>query len=235
VEVDSSFYRSPSPKMVEGWHNRTPKNFAFSLKVPQTITHEKCLLDCALELDSFLSAARQLGSKLLCCLLQFGYFNQKAFPDLDSFLERLDRFLATWPKDVQVAVEIRNKHWFTPKLVDFLRSRNVVWALADQAWLPSPWYLVNKTDVITGPFAYLRLLGDREEVDKLTPTLNHIVIDRSDQILANARAIGQLRGRVPVVTFVNNHFAGYSPATIQQLVRALKEVEKMTGPGTDVA
>jgi uncharacterized protein YecE (DUF72 family) len=136
---------------------------------------------------------------------------------------------------LQVAVELRNKNWFTPKLVHFLRRYNAVWALADQAWVPSPWYLVNKTDVVTGPFAYIRLLGDREEVDKLTPTLDHIVIDRSDQILANARAIANLKGRVPVVTFVNNHFAGYSPATIQQLVQALKKLEKPTGPSADNA
>ena len=126
-----------------------------------------------------------------------------------------------WPKDVPVAVELRNKHWFTPKLVELLRGHNVVWVLADQSWMPSPWYLVNKTDVITGPFAYVRLLGDREEVDKLTPTLDHIVIDRTDQIQANAQAIKKLSERVPVLAFVNNHFAGYSPETIQQLLKEL--------------
>jgi hypothetical protein len=37
------------------------------------------------------------------------------------------------------------------------------------------------------------------------------------------------------VTFVNNHFAGYSPATILQLVLALKKLEKTTGPSADNA
>ena len=189
VEVDSTFYRSPSPAMVQNWQDRTPENFGFSLKVPQTITHEKALLDCGAEVDAFISSARRLRGKLLCCLLQFGYFNKKAFEGVGAFLDRLDPFLAAWPKDVPVAVELRNKHWFTPKLVELLRGHNVVWALADQSWMPSPWYLVNKTDVITGPFAYVRLLGDREEVDKLTPTLDHIVIDRTDQIQADAQAI----------------------------------------------
>jgi uncharacterized protein YecE (DUF72 family) len=122
---------------------------------------------------------------------------------------------------VPVAVEIRNKDWMTPKLVGFLRGRGAVWALADQARMPSPWYLVNKTDVVTGPFAYLRLLGDRAEVDRRTSTLDHIVIDRNDQILADAQAIRALAGRVPVVTFVNNHFAGHAPETIKELQRAL--------------
>jgi uncharacterized protein YecE (DUF72 family) len=40
VEVDSTFYRSPSRKMVEGWRDKTPDGFGFSLKVPQVITHE---------------------------------------------------------------------------------------------------------------------------------------------------------------------------------------------------
>jgi len=221
VEVDSTFYRSPSPTMVQNWHDRTPENFGFSLKVPQTITHEKALVNCGAEVDAFISAARRLRNKLLCCLLQFGYFNRKAFDDLDAFLARLDPFLTTWPKDVPVAVEIRNKAWMVPSFVECLRGQNAVWALADQEWMPTPWYLVNKMDVITGPFAYIRLLGDRAAVDALTPTLDHIVIDRTDQIQANAQAIKKLSERVQVVGFVNNHFAGYSPETIRQLLQEL--------------
>jgi hypothetical protein len=64
----------------------------------------------------------------------------------------------------------------------------------------------------------VRLLGDREAVDALTPKLDHIVIDRSDQVAADAQAIAQLRQRVPVLAFVNNHFAGYAPETVRQLL-----------------
>ncbi len=34
----------------------------------------------------------------------------------------------------------------------------------------------------------------------------------------NARAVRILRQRVPVVAFVNNHFAGYAPETARRLV-----------------
>src|SRR5262249_53500015 len=57
------------------------------------------------------------------------------------------------------------------------------------------------------------LLGGREAVDALTPTLDHIVIDRGHQIAEGARAVQLLRQRVPAVTFVDNHFAGYAPET----------------------
>src|SRR5262245_51560961 len=34
VEVDSTFYASPRPSMVQGWREKTPDGFQFSLKVP---------------------------------------------------------------------------------------------------------------------------------------------------------------------------------------------------------
>src|SRR5262249_10552323 len=158
VEVDSTFYRSPSVKMAQSWHEKTPDGFQFSLKVPQSITHEKVLVDCRKELNEFMTAARALEEKLLCCLLQFGYFNRTAFPNLNLFLARLDLFLSEWPDDVPVAVEIRNKTWFTSEFADCLCKHRAVWALADQAWTPQPLRLVKQLDVITGPVDYLRLL-----------------------------------------------------------------------------
>src|SRR5262245_23535147 len=32
VEVDSTFYRPPSPQMVQNWQQKTPANFRFALK-----------------------------------------------------------------------------------------------------------------------------------------------------------------------------------------------------------
>ena len=72
LEVDSTFYRTPTIGMVQGWRDKTPAGFGFSLKVPRVITHDKVLLDCREELEGFLAAAQLLGDKLLCCLLQFG-------------------------------------------------------------------------------------------------------------------------------------------------------------------
>ena len=225
VEVDSTFYRSPASKMVEGWRDKTPDGFGFSLKVPQAITHEKVLVDYRAEVGTFLAAARLLGDKLLCCVLQFGYFNKKAFLNLDAFLARLEPFLDAWPRDVPLAVEVRNKTWLTPKLADCLRARQAVLVLPDQAWMPSPLEAVRTLDAVTGPFAYVRLLGDRNAVDALTRTLDHIVLDRTEQLRADAEAIRELAGRVPVLVFVNNHFAGYAPATVQQLRQLLPGTE----------
>jgi uncharacterized protein YecE (DUF72 family) len=43
VEVDSTFYRTPSAATVNAWKRKTPTGFILAAKVPQTITHEKIL------------------------------------------------------------------------------------------------------------------------------------------------------------------------------------------------
>ena len=134
------------------------------------------------------------------------------------FLDRPEPFLAAWPSDVLVAVEVRNQTWMAPELADCLRRHGAVWVLPDQAWMPSPLSVVERLVVVTGPFGYVRLLGDRVAVDALTKTLDHIVIDRGAEVETDARAIRVLRQRVLVVAFVNNHYAGYAPETVRQLV-----------------
>jgi uncharacterized protein YecE (DUF72 family) len=152
-----------------------------------------------------------------------GYFNRSKFASQGAFLERLDTFLASWPADVPVAVELRNKAWMTEALADCLRSHNAACVLPDQAWMPSPLSVAKKLDPVTGAFAYVRLLGDREEVEKRTKSLDRIIIDRGDQLRADAEAIRLLRGRVPVVAFVNNHFAGFAVETVRELRDVLRE------------
>jgi uncharacterized protein YecE (DUF72 family) len=221
VEVDSTFYRSPTPAMVEGWNAKTPDAFGLCLKVPQTITHEKLLLDCGVEVDQFAGAVRMLGHKLRCCVLQFPYFNRSKFSSLDAFLDRLRSFLATWPTDIPLAIEIRNAKWVGAPFADCLRAHRTTWVLADIVRMPSPLDVVQQTDAVTSSLAYVRLIGNRNEVERLTKTFDRVVVDRSEQILAAAEAIRRLAGRVPVVVFVNNHFAGYAPETIRELRVAL--------------
>ena len=58
VEIDSTFYRTPSRKVVQGWADKTPTGFLIAAKVPQEITHEKCLQDCDKDFGEYI-ASRQ--------------------------------------------------------------------------------------------------------------------------------------------------------------------------------
>jgi uncharacterized protein YecE (DUF72 family) len=72
VELDNTFYRTPSESTVRGWYSKTPPGFVFAAKVPQAITHEKVLVDCEKELAQFLKAMDLLGEKLGPLLFQLG-------------------------------------------------------------------------------------------------------------------------------------------------------------------
>src|ERR1700724_1109706 len=108
VEVDSTFYRTPTLTTVQGWYSKTPSGFIFAAKVPQKITHEKMLHDCDAEMTEFLNVMNALREKLGPLLLQFGYFNKAAFAGVNEFLARLVPFLKKLLKDHKFAVEIRN-------------------------------------------------------------------------------------------------------------------------------
>lgn len=226
VEVDSTFYRAPTPRMVRGWRDRTPEGFRFAPKVPKVITHEKQLRDCGEEVDGFVSSIAPLGPKLACALLQLGYFNRQAFASLDDFLAVLDPFLAAWPhRTVPLALEVRNPRWVGEELLTLLRSHGTAFTLTEQKWMPRPARVVESLDPVTGPLAFVRLLGDREAIEKLTQTWDRVVIDRANDLVETAVVLKDLARRVPVYAFVNNHYAGFAPATVRELRRLLGQPE----------
>src|SRR2546427_462021 len=53
VEVDSTFYRTPSSGMVSNWKRATGDNFRFTAKFPKKITHELKLRDAIQQLERF--------------------------------------------------------------------------------------------------------------------------------------------------------------------------------------
>lgn len=230
VEVDSTFYRAPTPRMVRGWRDRTPANFTFVLKVPKVITHEKQLQGCEEEVDGFVTSILPLGDKLGAALLQMGYFNKGAFATPARFLEVLDAFLARWPRtQVPLAVEIRNARWMNEEFAQVLRGHGAALTLTEQAWMPTPRQVSERMDPVTGPFGMVRLLGDRDAIEKITRTWDRIVVDRASDLAETARVIETLATRVPVFVFANNHYAGHAPETARQL-RGLLELPEPEPP-----
>jgi uncharacterized protein YecE (DUF72 family) len=231
VEVDSTFYRVPTRRMVQGWRNRTPSGFRFALKVPQVISHKKQLQNCEGEVAEFVAAIEPLGEKLSCALMPMGYFNREQFPSLEAFLEVLDPFLASWPHDAApLALETRNPRWVGPELAAVLRRHQTALTLTLQKWMPRPSEVIARLDAATGPLSYFRLIGNRAATEKLTTTFNRIVIDQSAELAECARSIEEMARRVPVVVFTNNHFAGYAPETALELHRLIGIPELVPPP-----
>ncbi len=217
VEVDSTFYGTPALATVKSWHAKTPPGFLFAAKVPQVITHQKMLVDCDEDFFLFLKAMDGLGEKLGPLLLQFAYFNQGRFGGVKEFLARLVPFLKKLPSGYRFAVEIRNKHWLVPALLDELRERNVALALIDHSWMPGPKQWFERIDPITADFAYVRWLGDRKAIEEQTKVWNKIILDRSAEMSAWVEVLKKVsERRIQILAFANNHYAGFGPGTLEE-------------------
>ena len=47
VEINYTFYRAPTEKILDGWNKATPDRYKLTLKAPKRITHDRRLRDCA--------------------------------------------------------------------------------------------------------------------------------------------------------------------------------------------
>jgi uncharacterized protein YecE (DUF72 family) len=219
VEIDSTFYRTPSQKTVQGWADKTPEGFLVAAKVPQTVTHDKCLVDCEDEMGEFVDTMDLLGDdKLGPILLQFPYFNQKTFKSGDEFLARLKPFLKALPKGYRFAIEIRNKNWLTAQFADLLREHHVALALQDQSWMPLP--AAMSFDYLTADFTYIRLLGDRKGIEKQTKTWDKVIVNRSKELRGWVDVCEHtIKRGVSTFVYVNNHYSGHAPKTVADFLK----------------
>src|SRR5689334_5819656 len=63
VEINYTFYRMPTEKILSGWVPQVPDGFRFTLKAPRRITHDAKLVNCeSLTANFCLVAASGLGS-----------------------------------------------------------------------------------------------------------------------------------------------------------------------------
>ena len=230
VEVDATYYALPAPRLVDGWREKVPEGFLLSAKFPKSIVHAgrgaapdpRYLLmpeSTYEDRDRFLEVMSRMGGKLGTLLIQFPYFNRAAFPSSGPFLERLDPFLRDLPRDgFEYAVEIRNKAWLKDDYVDLLRRHQVDMVLVDQAWMPHGDQVAKQHDVLTGASCYIRLLGDRKGIEKITTTWEKEVIDHGASMSRWAGLIVDMMKRgVRTLVYVNNHYGGHAPTTVRRL------------------
>ena len=207
---------TPSPHAANAWASKTPAEFIFSVKVPQGITHEKVLVDCDEDFKQFIETMTNLGDKLGPIVFQFPFFSRSVFKTQADFVTRLTPFLKKLPHDYKFAVEIRNKEWLDARFADLLRERGVALVLQDRSLMPGPKELSEKFDPVTADWTYIRWLGDRKEIEAITRTWNKAVVDRTDQLCSWVDFCDQTTKRgVTVYAYANNHYAGFSPATVE--------------------
>jgi uncharacterized protein YecE (DUF72 family) len=143
VEINYTFYRMPTEKLLAGWSAATPAGFTFTLKAPKRITHEARLKNCGDALRQFLEVAGTLGPKLGALLFQLP-------PNFKKDMSVLDAFLAQFPPRVCAAFEFRHDSWFDAEVYARLHQQNLALCVADSETRSTPLEL-------TADYAYFRL------------------------------------------------------------------------------
>lgn len=107
VEGNTTFYSgAPRSETVAAWARQAPPAFRFCFKLPQSLTHERRLVDVEAGFDDFLAALAPLHDRLGPMMIQLPRdFGAEELPRLEALLER-------WPSGLPCAVEVRHREFF---------------------------------------------------------------------------------------------------------------------------
>jgi uncharacterized protein YecE (DUF72 family) len=207
VEVDSTFYRTPSNNTTVKWKDQTPSDFLFSLKLPRVITHEKSLINCEREFERFVTVASALREKLGPLLIQLPPTFKPEHTNV------LSDFLSNLPKTQRFAIEMRNRNLLAETLFSLLKEHQVALVIADTHSMP-------RTEAITADFTYIRWEGDRTNVKG---TQGKMEVDRTNDIRGWAKKIQTILNMpVEVFGYFSKYYSGHPPTDIEQLLKFLE-------------
>ncbi|QUY44691.1 DUF72 domain-containing protein [Acaryochloris marina] len=117
VEVNATFYSTPSSETVSRWAEQTPESFRFCPKFPRTVSHAGLLQPHIDEAIDFIQLMQGLGPRLGPLFVQLPpSYGPQQFPDLATFLTEINS------SNVPLALEVRHPQWFQPPHADKLNN-----------------------------------------------------------------------------------------------------------------
>ena len=149
VELNNTYYQHPKPERIGAWLAQTPDSFRFAVKALRSGSLRAFATDPAATLPWLTEPYRSFGERLGAVL-----FRVPAPIRRDD--ARLARFLALWPPELPLALELQHPSWLDDTVLDWLRAARAVLCTSElegDASAP-PLFL-------TGPFLYLRLRRER--------------------------------------------------------------------------
>lgn len=204
TELNASFYRLPTDKMLDAWLERTPDEFRFCCKLSRLITHQKKLNDPADALSRFFERFESLLGRMAPVLAQLP-------PSLAFDSDRVETFLAAYRdvSELPLAIEARHASWFENEALEVLESGNVALVRAESG---GRW---PETDAVTADFAYLRFHGPKElYASGYTP-------QKLGQVAG--RVAAHLQSGMDVHAFFNNTDGGYAWRDAEKLAELVKK------------
>jgi uncharacterized protein YecE (DUF72 family) len=219
VEVNSSFYRPPSPRAAASWLRRTPPHFEFTFKLYQRFTHERdrpWTPDEVKECRDGVEPVREAG-RLGAVLVQFPW----SFRAGDDAFRHVDAIRRDFG-DLPLVVEARHVSWAGDAAAKFLKSSGLGFCDIDQ---PAARSGVPPMTLVTSPVGYVRLHGRNSKAwfsKDAGRDARYDYLYREEELeewIGRIREIARAAEKTYV--FTNNHYRGQAPANALQILSKL--------------
>lgn len=221
IELNSSFYRIPSEKMVSSWRERLSAvpGFRLAIKVNGRFTHERNYTPVELEefIDRFtpLQEAGILGP----FLLQFPWSFRNT-PESREYIERLAPYFNGRP----AAVELRHGSWDVEETRELLSKCGFAFCNIDQPMVGDS---LPPSSYVTDPgMAYIRLHGRNEKNwfrKGAGRDARYDYLYSMDELAEWSKRAGEMLEKVGSLFIItNNHFQGQALANGFQLKSILE-------------
>jgi len=255
VEVNSTFYSVPEPRMVERWCAATPDDFTFDVKLHQLFSFhstpakllppdlqrraetdatgivkstpelQEALLGTFLRSMSIFCDARKLGVLLLQLSPAFSP-RKHQLSELQSLIDMLGGY--------DLAIEFRNRNWAVgdqlESTIDFVRKRRAIFVNVDAPGSDHFMVMPSDVDEVTNSkVAYLRLHGRNEKAYVTGRTVAaRFDYDYSESEIAEVaqRSRKLTKETRELHVIFNNNNLDYAPRAALRLRKALGQIIK---------
>jgi len=247
VEVDQWFWslfegndvKLPRDEDLRSYSESVPKDFRFSVKVPNSLTlthyYRKRKSDplsanpyfLSLELwQAFRSRLEPMADRLGPLIFQFEYLNKDKMKSQRYFLELLGAFFKRILSDDIIVVEVRNPNYLNLDYFSFLENHRVCPVLLQGYWMPPVIEVYKKwrQKILSHGTLMIRLHGpDRKNIEARTGRRwDKIIEAKDDELHAIVGIVKEmLKSGVNVYLNVNNHYEGSAPLTIERIQKLI--------------
>ncbi|MDD3787717.1 MAG: DUF72 domain-containing protein [Petrimonas sp.] len=148
VEINSTFYRTPSSQTIQNWYSQTPGNFRFFIKIPKRITHTARLNAVSADVNDF------CGLFIQGLREKNGGFLFQLPPSFVYSEENLARVLQATSDGCLNVMEFRHASWWTDHVMKALAEKGIVFS-----GVSIPKDIPYEVNVNHSGFLYYRLHG----------------------------------------------------------------------------
>jgi uncharacterized protein YecE (DUF72 family) len=215
VELNFTFYRTPTAALLARQAEQVPPAFAFLVKVPRTLTHRQDATD----LQAFRAAAEELDRRgqLLGVLCQFPPSFRCGAP-AKRWLAALGRGQA----GLTPAVEFRHHSWHRPEIPAWLSEHGLDLVSVDVPDLPA---LYPRGLVPSGPRLYVRFHSRNAAAWYGAHERRYDYAYSEGELAEWAHALRDAAGRAErAVLLFNNCFDGQAVANARQMRALLRRL-----------